>query len=135
MELSASDWLQLIRHVKQWLANLSRAGTQRKRASKQALRAVVLAVRETEAYVTDLTDGHPPSRQRERDIAILWARLAFELEDLGIDRLAKVCQIKGKYWATRKKDGSSAYTDDFLRKAGTRLSDIERAASLELRRR
>ena len=134
MELSASDWLQLIRHVKQWLSNLSRAGDRRKQASRQALRAVVLAVRETEAYVTDLTDGHRPSRKREREIAILWASLAFELEDLGIDKLAKVCQIKGKYWATRKRDGSSAFSDEFLRKAGTRLADIERAASLELLR-
>jgi hypothetical protein len=134
MDLSASDWLLLIRHVKQWLANLSRAGDQRKNQSKQALRAVLLAVRETEAYVTDLVDGHPPSRPREREIALRWTALSFELEDLGLNKLAKVCQIKGKYWATRKKDGSSAFTEDFLRKAGTRLADIERAAQVELAR-
>ena len=133
MELSASEWLTIIRHVKQWLSNLGRAGKERKQQSKKALRAVILAVRETESYVTDLNQGAQQNKSTEREIANLWTTLAFELEDLGISRLAKACRIKGKYWSTRKRDGSSAFTEDFLTKAGTRLSDIERSARLALR--
>jgi hypothetical protein len=133
MELTPSDWLALIRHIKQWVGNLGRAGKERKKQSKKALRAVLLAVRETEAYVTDLNEGHPQSRGREREISSLWSSLAFELEDLDLNKLAKVCRIKGKYWATRRQDGTSAFTEDFLKKAGTRLSDIESAANLALK--
>jgi len=132
MELSASDWLTIIKHVKQWLSNLGRAGDERRQQSKKALRAVILAVRETESYVTNLNQGAKQNKDTEREISYLWSSLAFELEDLGITKLAKVCRIKGKYWSTRKRDGSSAFSDDFLDKAGTRLADVERAANLAL---
>jgi len=132
-ELSPSDWLAIIKHVKQWLGNLGRAKQERKLQSKKALRAVILAARKTERYVTDLNDGKPQSRGKEEEISYLWASLEFELEDLGLTKLAKVCRIKGKYWATRKSNGESAYTDDFLKKAGTRLSDVERLANISLR--
>ena len=133
MELTPSDWLALIKHVKQWIGNLGRAGTERKQQSKKALRAVILAVRQTEAYVTDLNEGRARSRSREIKISSLWTSLSFELEDINLNKLAKACRINGKYWATRKKDGSSAYSDDFLNKAGTRLSDVEKAANMALR--
>ena len=132
-EISPADWLAIIKHVKQWLGNLGRAKQERKQQSKKALRAVLLATRKTECYVTDLNDGKPQSRQKEEEISYLWASLEFELEDLGLTKLAKVCRIKGKYWATRKNNGESAFTDDFLNKAGTRLADVERLANLTLR--
>jgi hypothetical protein len=132
MELRPSDWLALIKHVKQWLSNLGRAGKLRKQESKKALRSVLMAVRETERYVTDLSEGGKQSRKREKEISLLWTSLSFELQDIGLSKLARVCQIKGKYWSTRKKDGTSFFSEDFLNKAGTRLADIERAASLAL---
>lgn len=132
-ELDPSEWLTIIKHVKQWLGNLGRAKQERKQESKKAVRAVLLAARETECYVTDLNDGKPQSRETEKNISHLWASLEFELEDLELIKLAKVCRIKGKYWATRKSNGESAFTEDFLSKAGTRLSDIERLANLTLR--
>jgi len=85
---------------------------------------VLLAARKTECYVTDLNEAKSQSREKEEEISYLWASLEFELEDLGLSKLAKVCKIKGKYWATRKSNGESAFTDDFLNKAGTRLADI-----------
>ena len=132
-ELSPSDWLAIIKQIKLWLGNLGRAGKERKQQSKKALRAVLLAARKTECYVTDLNDGKSQSRLKEEEISYLWASLEFELEDLGLTKLAKVCRIKGKYWATRKSTGESAYTDDFLNKAGTRLADVERLANITLR--
>lgn len=132
-ELSPSDWLSIIKRVKQWLSNLDRAKQERKQQSKKALRAVLLAARKTECYVTDLNDDKLQSRQKEEEISYLWASLEFELYDLGLTKLAKVCQIKGKYWATRKSNGESAFTDDFLNKAGTRLMDVERLANTTLR--
>ncbi len=131
-ELSSSDWLALIKHVKQWLGNLGRAQQERKQQSIKALRTVVLAARTTERYVTDLGDGKSQSRSKEEEIAKLWTALGFELEDLGLGKLAKVCRIKGKYWASRKSNGESAFSEDFLKRAGTRLVDVERLANLSL---
>ncbi len=133
LELSPTDWLTIIKHVKQWLGNLGRAKQERKQQSKNALQAVLLAARETECYVIDLNDGHTQSRQREAEISYLWASLEFELSDLGLIKLAKVCRIKGKYWATRKSNGESALSQDFLDKAGVRLIDVERFANITLR--
>lgn len=132
-ELDPSDWLSLIKHVKQWLGNLGRARQERKQQSIKALRAVLMAARKTERYVTDLSDGKSQSRSKEEEIATLWTSLGFELEDLGIDKLAKVCRIKGKYWATRKSNGESVFSEDFLNRAGTRLADVERLANLTIR--
>jgi len=132
-ELSPSDWLGIIKHVKQWLGNLGRAKQERKQESKKALRAVLLAARKTECYVTDLNDGKPQSRTKEAEVSYLSASLEFELKDLGLTKLAKVCRIKGRYWATRKSNRESAFTNDFLNKAGTRLADVERLANLTLR--
>jgi hypothetical protein len=132
-ELSSSDWLGIIKHVKQWLGNLGRANQERRQQSKKALRAVLLASRKTECYVTDLNAGKQQSREKEEEISYLWATLEFELEDLCLTKLAKVCRIKGKYWATRKANGESAFTEDFLIKAGARLADVERLANLTLR--
>ena len=133
LELSPSEWLRLLGHVRRWLSNLGRAGRERRLESRDALRAVILAVRETERYVSDLEDGRRHSRKRENRISQLWTRLSFELEDLKIAGLAKACRINGRYWSTRKEDGSSAYDKDFLRTAGARLADVERAANHALK--
>jgi hypothetical protein len=132
LEMSSSEWLSLIKHVKQWAGNLSRGKIQRKTESIKALRSVLVAIRKTERYVTNLSEGLQQKRNIEEEISVLWTNLAFDLEDLKLNKLAKVCRIKGKYWSTRKENGTSAFTKDFLEKAGTRLSDVEKLVNLSI---
>jgi len=128
IEISANDWLGLLTHVKQWLGNLVRAGKERKTESKEALRSVVLAVRETEIYVRHLNEDGKKSIKTERALSLQWTNLSFRLEDIKLNKLAKRCRLKGMYWADPAK-----FSSEFLDKAGTKLSDIEKLALLALR--
>lgn len=59
----------------------------------------------------------------ERHLAVLWTELGFKLEDLGIAKLAKRCQIKGMHWAD-----PSHYDDLFIARADVSLERMERLA-------
>lgn len=128
IDLGPKEWLSLIGHVKRWLGNLLRARALRKQQSIEALRAVVKAVRKTTVYLRHLRDGTKRSRRLESELALLWTELAFAAEDIGLDALAKRCNISGRYWAD-----PAEFDDEFLRQAGVRLGDIERLAKLSLK--
>ncbi|MDH5384651.1 MAG: hypothetical protein OEY18_08090 [Candidatus Aminicenantes bacterium] len=129
VELSVSEWLTIITHVKKWVTNLLRAKSERKRQSKDALRAVIKAVRENTIYLRILREGRQKSIARERKLSLLWTELSFRLEDLGLEKLANRCSIMGRYWAD-----PAVFTQDFLDTADTRrLSDIEKLAYASLK--
>lgn len=113
----------IFKHVRSWLANLSRAGRERKQQSITALRNVVLTARETSVYLRQMQQTQQSDHTIERHLARLWTELGFELEDLGLNKLAKRCHISGKQWA---KPGF--YDADFLDKADISLDSIERLA-------
>jgi hypothetical protein len=121
--LSASLLVELFRHVRSWLANLSRAGQGRKEASRAALRGVIKAARETAVYVRRLEDLGTRDHATEARLAGLWTDLAHALEDLGIHRLAKRCDISGRHWAD-----PSHYDREFLERADVRLERMESLA-------
>ena len=128
IELTARDWIGLLTHLKRWVSNLLRAGEKRKTQSKEALRSVIRAVRETEVYVRHLREGGAKSITTERELAIRWTDLSFALEDLELESLAKRCRIKGQEWAD-----PSRFDKEFLDKAGTKLSEVEKVALLALK--
>ena len=127
-ELGAKELLSIFTHLKQWVSNLHRAKQQRKQESKQALRAVILVVRETTVYLRSLKEGQQKSIAKEERLSLSWTQLAFALEDLGLDKLASRCRIKGRYWAS-----PADYDQHFLERAGMRLADIERMAQRSLK--
>jgi len=127
-ELSAKELLSIFTHLKQWVGNLRRAKQQRKLESKKALRAVISVVRETTVYLRSLKEGHPKSIEKEERLSLGWTQLAFALEDLGLNKLASRCSIKGRYWAN-----PADYDQGFLERAGMRLADIERMAQSSLK--
>ena len=90
IELSVTDWLALLSHIKKWLSNLSRASDARKQESKAALREVIKAVRQTTVYVRGLNEGEKKSVHREGELSLLWTELSFRLEDLGLHKLGPV---------------------------------------------
>ena len=127
-EIGAKELLSIITHVKQWVGNLRRAKQLRKQESKKALRAVISAVRETTVYLRGLKEGREKSIEKEERLSLKWTQLAFELEDLGLAKLATRCSLKGRYWAD-----PSDYDQDFLKRAGMRMADIERMAQSSLK--
>lgn len=128
VELGVSEWLTIITHVKKWVTNLLRAKSERKKQSKEALRAVIRAVRETTIYLRDLREGGQKSIKKERELSLLWTELSFKLDDLGLKKLANRCSLKGRYWAD-----PAAFDKAFLNRADIRLSEIEQLAYASLK--
>jgi hypothetical protein len=114
---------ELFKHLRQWLGNLSRAGSERKRQSIEALRAIVVAARHTQVYVRQLEGSGRQNHVTEAQLAEMWTDLGFRLTDLGLSKLAKRCDIKGRYWADPDQ-----FNDEFLQKADVGLERMEQLA-------
>ena len=114
---------ELFRHLRSWLANLQRAGKERKRQSIDALRAVVVACRHTRAYLRGLQDTATQNHAEEARLAGMWTELEFRLSDLGLSKLAKRCDISGRYWSDPGR-----LDDDFMQKADVGLDRMEQLA-------
>jgi len=121
--VSARLLWEIFKHVRSWLANLDRAGEARKRRSVEALRRLVTAARQTAVYIRQLQDGGPRDHEFERRLAALWTELGFELKDLGLDKLAGKCRMRGRHWSDPGR-----YDRAFLDKAAASLEQIERSA-------
>lgn len=120
-QVSAGLLWDLFKHIRSWLSNLDRAGQERKKQSVQALRQVITASRETSVYIREIRDRGRRDHEVERHLSVLWTNLGFALEDLGIKKLAKRCQIKGKHWADPTR-----YDEDFIRNADISLDSMEK---------
>lgn len=116
---------ELLKHVKQWLTNLGRANARRKRESIDGLRAVILAARSTSVYLRRLNETATQDHSEEAKLAGMWTELGFRLTDLGLHKLAKRCDITGRYWADPKQ-----FDAEFLHKADVSLVNMERLARM-----
>lgn len=114
---------ELFRHLGQWLTNLRRAGANRKKESTDALRSVIVASRETTVYVRHLNETGLQDHQEEARLSAIWTKLSFRLTDLGLTKLAKRCDIKGRYWSN-----PAQFVHTFLEKADIGLEKIEKLA-------
>lgn len=125
MEILTSGLLwDLLKNIKSWLTNLNRASKERKTQSIKALRDVIAASRETSVYMRQLNDTGKRDHETEARLTVLWTELGFALEDIGITKLAKRCQIKGKGWAD-----PNHYDKDFIQKADVSLDRMEKLAN------
>ena len=123
LELSASEWLTIITHVKKWVTNLLRAKEKRKRESKDALRAIIRAAQETWLYLRDLRQGGSKSIDKEGSLSLLWTELSFKLDDIGLKSLSERCSMMGRYWAD-----PALFDDESLNTAQDRMFNIEHIA-------
>ncbi len=123
-DISAGLLWELFKHARSWLANLSRASARRKLQSKEALRGIIIASRQTAVYLRQLEETGRRDHDAEQQLSVRWTGLGFQLEDLGITRLAKRCQITGKHWSDPKH-----YDREFLDKADISLDRMERLAT------
>lgn len=122
-DLTSGTLWELFKNGTTWLANLKRAGQARKEESRQAVRKIITASRETAVYVRQINETGNTDHETEARLSTLWTELGFTLEDLGIDKLAKRCMIKGKYWSD-----PNYYDQDFMDKADVSLERMERLA-------
>lgn len=107
----------MLKHAKSWLTNLDRASDDRKEHSVRAVRNVIIASRETAVYMRSMKDTGNQSHETEAHLSILWTELSFALQDIGITKLAKRCQIKGMHWAN-----PNHYDEDFYKRQMLDLS-------------
>lgn len=119
---TVSLW-ELTKHAGTWIANLKRAKDERKKQSVAALRKVVTSSRQTAIYFRQFQETGERSLQKEGELSLLWTELGFELEDLGVKKLAKRCQIKGKHWENPKNSDK-----EYMKKADVSLDRMERIA-------
>jgi hypothetical protein len=117
----------LFNHGLRWLANLRRAKLERKQQSILALRKMISASRETSVYIRLLSETGQSNHKVERDLTLLWTDLGFALEDLGLTKLAKRCQVTGKHWSNPEH-----YSAVFLEKSDISLDKMEKLAHLVL---
>ena len=115
---------EILKHTKSWLTNLGRASDERKELSVRAVRNVITALRETAVYIRSMKDTGNRNHDTESHLSVLWTELSFALQDIGINKLAKRCQIKGKHWAN-----PNHYDQDFLQKADISLESMEKLAN------
>ena len=114
---------ELFKHLKLWLRNLNRASEQRKSQSVSALRSVIVVTRSTAAYMRQLSETDKRSYPKEANLSEQWTRLGFELSDLGLAKLAKRCDINGRYWSDPHQ-----FEKAFLDKADVSLERMEQLA-------
>ncbi|MGB4812755.1 MAG: hypothetical protein WBP13_09810 [Methylophilaceae bacterium] len=125
MDIITSKTLwEILKHAKSWLTNLDRASDVRKKQSVRAVRDVITATRKTAVYMRSMKETNQRNHETEAQLAVLWTELSFSLQDIGISKLAKRCQINGKHWADPKH-----YDQDFLDKADISLETMEKLAN------
>ncbi|HEX6592408.1 MAG TPA: hypothetical protein VF050_10455 [Moraxellaceae bacterium] len=122
--LGADELKTLLTHVVRWLANLGRANDERKKASITAVREVILVARRTATYLRHVEQTGQQDVKQEQDLAERWTRLGFAMQDLGLGKLAKRCDIRGRAWAD-----PAQFTPEFIEKADVSLDSIERLAT------
>ncbi len=126
-ELAPETWRGLLGHLSRWVSNLRRADRARKLESRRALQDVVRAVRRTQVMLRALERGEATASD-EAGLAERWTELGFRLEELGLGKLAKRCEIRGRLGAD-----PGALDVEFLERADVQLDRIEKLARLTLR--
>ena len=122
---STSCLLSLGKFVLQWLQGLNRASGERKAECIKALDRVIAATRETQRYCTERDCGRVDSH-KEGQLAGMWTDLSFELDRVGVKKLAKRCDVKGRYWGAR--GSSEKFSEEWLNQADITLESVSRLA-------
>lgn len=99
MVTTISLW-ELGKHAISWVNNLRRAKLARRQQSLNALRQVVVAAQKTQIYLQHLDQHADDLIEQQLALAEQWTALSFELDDLGLGKLASRCRMRGSEWAS-----------------------------------
>lgn len=127
--MTESTLRALLGNLSRYLANLARAGHERREESRKAMEGVIRATRQTRVYLREMHSDGRRNFDKEATLTDTWTMLSFELKKLGVAALAKRCDIAGGYWSD-----PDTVTEDFLTQARARLQDIELDARALLRK-
>ena len=127
VEIGVGELLTIITHLKKWVTNLLRAKKARKDESKDALEAVILAIRETQIYLRDLRERGKKAKsiKTEKHLSLFWTKLSFSAGSIHLEKLAESCNTLGKYWADSADLSKELLNSEIIYK---RLSEIENIA-------
>lgn len=117
--LSAATVGTLSKHLAQWIRGLFRASAQRQAECIRAINAVIAGVRRTRAYARQRNAGRVDPGT-EADLALMWTQLGHQLETLRVPKLAKRCDVKGRYWSD-----PGAFSKEWLADADIGLDSVE----------
>lgn len=120
--LSAATAGTLGKHIAQWIRGLFRASAQRQAECIRAINAVIAGARRTRAYARQRDAGRADAGT-EADLAMMWTELGHQLETLRVPKLAKRCDVKGRYWSD-----PSAFSKEWLADADIGLDSVEEMA-------
>lgn len=125
VEIGVSEILSIITHIKKWVTNLLRAKKERKKQSKEALEAVILAIIETQIYLGDIKERGKKAKSKkiEKNLALLWTGLSLKVRSIKLEKLAASCKDLGKYWVD-----PSLVSKDFIEGLKCNLSEVEKLA-------
>lgn len=125
VEIGVGEIITIITHIKKWVTNLLRAKKERKKQSREALEAVILAIIETQTYLGDIKERgkKAKSKKTEKNLALLWTGLSLKVRSIKLEKLADSCKDLGKYWAD-----PSLFSKEYLKSINSNLSEIEKRA-------
>jgi len=127
MEIGSKEFIEFTVALARWIKGIANRSEERKAEVRAALRQVVVAVRETSAYIAHLEEGGARSHQRDAQLAATWETLHQELRAVGVNGLAKRCYVKGRIWARDR-----TLTDEYVARADVKLEAVERLANAAL---
>jgi hypothetical protein len=119
---SAATIGALARYLAQWLRGLRSASAKRQADCIGAINAVIAGARRTQAYARQ-RDASRTDAKTEADLAAMWTDLGHQLEALGVKKLAKRCDVNGRYWAAPER-----FSKEWLADADVGLEAVERLA-------
>jgi len=122
---SADSLLSLSKFAIQWLQGLSRPSETGKTQCINALHRVIAATRETQRYCTSRDNGRADPH-KEGQLASTWIDLSFRLERVGMNKLAKRGDVKGRYRGAR--GSRDTFSEKRLNQAGITLKSIAQPA-------
>lgn len=125
IEIGVGEILSIITHIKKWVTNLLRAKKERKKQSREALEAVILAIIETQIYLGDIKERGKKAKSKkiEKNLALLWTGLSLKVRSIKLEKLATSCKDLGKYWAV-----PSLFSKEYIKSINSNLSEIETRA-------
>ncbi|WP_025741919.1 hypothetical protein [Aquimarina pacifica] len=99
----------------------------RRELKDTALRAISMALNETQLYYRDLGKGNHRNDERESLLVKYWSAAAIPLRHFDID-LAERCQGKSEYWLSPEN-----YDDNQIKELGIDLDTVNKAYKKLLR--
>lgn len=100
------------------IATLSR---EKREIKDDALRAISIALRETQIYYRDLGHRNKRNRDKEAQLVKYWAAAAIPLRHID-EELAMICEHKADFWLEPEN-----WSNEDIERVGIKLTDVSSA--------